>query len=414
MIIRNDEDLERAILAAILNDKNVINEILKTGLNEKYFYSQIHQRIFSAIMEADSKCLIPDVNIVTEILRKRGQLDDAERETYIKLLPDAYYAVPNLDFYIQTLKELFLRRNILKLSVQMKRDVVDRIDPQGILEKIQIALFDLYDKTTYGGYSLIEDLLSRTLQDIDITYKNKNPVCGIPSGYSSLDYLTGGFQAQDYIVFYGIHGIFMVQTLTLGMISHISVNKRIPAAYFSLGTSDVALMKELIALDSGINHNKLRSGFLTTKDFIQLQKSMEKIIETPLFIVDKPDMSILDIYSISRELKVSKNIEIIFIDNYNLIHSEENASISKIIKRLSRELAIPVVLLYDSEAKGSEPAQSDISVWNNIKRDVSTIIYLKEWDRNKATLCLEKNRHDKTGELKIDLPDGKPQESGEC
>ena len=98
-------------------------------------------------------------------------------------------------------------------------------------------MFDLTDtKTISGHYTTMRDVIVRTVDDIDEAYKTKGTLRGIPSGFQKLDEMTGGFQASDYVVIYGSQGI---RFFTLSMAAHICVNQKIPAAYFSLGISDV-------------------------------------------------------------------------------------------------------------------------------------------------------------------------------
>jgi len=298
--------------------------------------------------------------------------------------------------YVHNNKENYLRRNILELSMQMKQDVFNDINSHEILEKIQIALFDLSKEMTGCSHSITNVLLSRVLDDIDKRRHNKNPVHGIPSGFSILDFLTRGFRVSGFSV---IYGNYKIQYIAWDMLAHITLNQRIPTAYFSLGTSDIVIMEELLIKDSGVDCKYCRTGLFTSKDYLALIKSAERMDGMPLYIVDKPEMSIFDIYVKAVELKISGKIEIIFIDNFHFIHSNERASVSKVIKRLARELAIPIVLLY-----GNDRSILNADVWQNIRQDADTIIRLKRWNAGKLRLVLEKNRYGQITEMEFDWP----------
>ena len=295
--------------------------------------------------------------------------------------------------------ENYLKRNILKLSAQMKNDVSLNIESREILEKVQAALLDLNKKTSDCGCNRLSDALRRTFDDIDITMKTKSPVRGISCGFSIIDISAGGFRPSDFIVIYGNEEI---QYLTLSMAAHICLFQNKPTAYFSLGKSDIFLIKIMLCRETEVKYGNLNCGLLNSKDFCSIVKTAGKITDAPFYIFDEPDMSILDIYTQAVKLKNSKNIEIIFIDNFNLIHTQNYTFISKIIKRLTRELAIPIVVLYDNSAKVSDFSFNNADLWKTINRDADMIIGLKGSNNEKRTLCLEKNRYGRTGGMKID------------
>jgi len=393
-IIPYDEEIERMVIGCIMSETVGMPQVYELGLRAEYFYKTTNQLIFDAIQKADDRGIIPTADVVIRFLREKTQLEEVGGEDYIKSLNKCDFFKENLWYFIHTLKENYLRRNILKLSVQMKHGVFHKVDNYEIMEKIQVTLLDLSKKTTSCSHSARNDVLKRALNDIDKVFKSKNPVAGISSGFSILDTVTKGFKASDYIV---IYGNYKIQYFIWKMLANIILNQKVPTAYFSLGTSDVALMKQLLVLDSGIDNKNLLSGNLSSNDYLLLMKSIGRMDEAPLYIVDNSEMNIFDIYSNAVKLKISKDIEMIFIDNFHLIHSVKRTSISKIIKRLARELAIPVILLY-----GNDTNILHANVWENIRRDADTIIHLNEKEVDKGLLCLEKNRHGIIGEVEFD------------
>jgi replicative DNA helicase len=200
--------------------------------------------------------------------------------------------------------------------------------------------------------------------------------------------------------------------------------RRIPAAFFTLEMSDMALMQRLISSEANIESNKIRSGLLKPSDFHSLMEAAGRIYEAPLYIVDMPNMKLLDLRAQARRLRAQQKVEIIFIDyltlissdNYNLQRHEQIAEISRSLKSLARELNIPIVALSQvrRDAEGKRPNLSDIRESGSIEQDADVVMFLhreRETDRKSGEqenpdkpnteLIIEKQRHGPVGTVRI-------------
>jgi replicative DNA helicase len=181
------------------------------------------------------------------------------------------------------------------------------------------------------------------------------------------------------------------------MAANMSINnkvRKIPAAFFTLEMSDMALMQRLLSSEANIESNKIRSGLLLPSDFHSLMTAAGVINEAPLYIVDMPNMKLLDLRTQARRLRAQEKVEIIFIDyltlissdNYNLPRHEQIAEISRSLKSLARELTIPIVALSQvrRDAEGKRPNLSDIRESGSIEQDADVVMFLhraREYDK---------------------------------
>ena len=109
---------------------------------------------------------------------------------------------------------------------------------------------------------------------------------------------------------------------------------------------------------------------LKPSDFHNLTEAAGRLYETPLFIEDSPNLSILDLRAMARRMRAQNSVEIIFIDYLTLITSETKdlqrheqiAEISRSLKALARELDVPVIALSQvrRETEGKAPSLADI------------------------------------------------------
>ena len=408
-----DEEVERAVLAALLyntitKDK-VFKEIQSLRICARDFHKPAHYLIYNALTGTAMKNDQPVVVAVIETLRKRDQLELAGGEEYIKSLSGLYSDKAEPGNYFMALKQSSAKREFLGIAEQIQNDVASKVDNLVILEKIQLALSDLTGKLIPSGYNDLNDTLKQTMQGINDTIKNKS--CD-QSGFPELDNLLGIIYGHNYIV---VLGNTDITTFALSIIVHISFNKKIPMAFFSLGIPSIVLMRNLLALDAEIPYIHLSAGYVTKNESQRLSKSVEKAKEVPLYIVDKPHMGILDIYSEAKKLRAERDVQVIFINQLDLITLESSSSkssdnlviISKFIKGLAKELNIPVIVLsqLDSSVDIMEPCLFDLGFLHDIKEDADKLIIMTERENDrKVKLRLEKNLNGRTGEAEINLP----------
>lgn len=210
--------------------------------------------------------------------------------------------------------------------------------------------------------------------------------------------------------------------LALSMAQHIAVDKKIPVAFFSLEMPDIQIMLRLFAQEARIPSEKIRNGMLKKDQLFKLQEAAGRIYEAPLYLVDAPNMKLLDLRAMARRMKTTLDVKIIFIDYLGLITNENTqipryeqiSEISRSLKSLARELKIPVVILsqVSRASEGNVPSLADLRDSGAIEQDADVVMFLH---RNRETpndgeevqdaveteLILAKQRNGPTGTMKL-------------
>jgi replicative DNA helicase len=254
-------------------------------------------------------------------------------------------------------------------------------------------------------------------------YDSKAEYTGIPSGFEDLDKLTSGFQPAEMVIIGARPGMGKT-AIALSIAANISIRRNMPAAFFSLEMSETSLMIRLISAEAKIDSRKLKTGRFSNSDFPSLFEALERIRHIPLYIVDMPSMTIMDIQSMARMLRIQEKVEIIFIDYIGLIGSgnprqarfEFVSEVSRSLKGLARELNIPVVVLSQlrRDAESQRPSLADIRESGSIEQDADMIMFLhrdRELDKTaeeqsveqgqKVQLMLAKNRNGPVGTIDL-------------
>lgn len=261
----------------------------------------------------------------------------------------------------------------------------------------------------------VKDLLIETLDILEARY-DKDALTGIPSGIKRLDLITNGFQKQEMTIL-GSRPSIGKTAMALSMIQHIAVEKKIPCGFFSLEMSSKMINQRLLSQVSRVPGAKFCTGLFNMRNFKKLQDAASLIHKAPLYIVDQPNMKLLDLRAIARRLVAERDVKIIFIDYIGLIETEnkdapvyeQQSEVSKSLKALARELDIPIVGLCQlaRSVEGEQPSLSQLRDSGSIEQDADVVILLHRGRSKKhkltqnAKLIVAKHRNGVTGYMDI-------------
>jgi replicative DNA helicase len=424
----HDDELEQATLGSLLADIEAVSAAIQIHLRADDFYSRANMRIYEAVLSLDAKGLRPDIQTVVQELKQLGKLDEAGGASYVSSLTTVIPSSANIDYYAQMVKNYSLKRSLLKVASQMSVNAYDESkDSREALEEVQQSIFELTDDRQVFSARKIREVLKETIELLDNAMKLKNSITGIPSGFEKLDQMTSGFQRDEFIII-GARPSVGKTAVALNMASHMAFHKKIPTAFFSLEMSDIALVQRLISSEASVRMQNLRGGFLSGEDYRKVVNIMSVIYDSPFYIVDMPNMKLLDLRTQARKLKSQQQVEIIFIDYLGLIGHENNAlprherfsEISRSLKSLARELHIPVVVMCQltREAQNETPTLANLRDSGSIEQDADLVLLLNRElpkkskkddepqqivDTIPTDLIVAKQRNGPTGVVKLEL-----------
>ncbi|WP_407400915.1 replicative DNA helicase [Treponema sp.] len=378
-------EAEKATLGALLLDWSAVNEVVQY-LRADNFYSPQNQIIFESLMHLFSAGIRGDILTLIDDLTKSGNLEKAGGAAYISSLTDVVPTSANIDYYAKIVQDESTRRNLISLSQEVKAESFDETkDSRKILEETEQKIFRLTDGNQTTKVLSMGEIMPDTIKMIDTRYKNKSAFSGIPSGITELDSMTSGFQNSEMIIV-GARPSMGKTALALSMMQHIAIEREIPCGFFSLEMSGLQIGQRLVSQVARVSGKKIRNGMLKLEDFKKIQDAAGVIYNSPLYIVDVPNMKLLDIRAMARRMKVNQKVQIIFIDYIGLITSEnpeqamfeQQSAISKSLKSLARELDIPIVVLCQvaRAAEGDEPNLAQLRGSGSIEQDADVVMFI--------------------------------------
>ena len=413
-------EAEQATLGALLLNFDAISNVVSLLDSEK-FYSYQNKLIYEAMISLFRQNIHGDTLALINELTKTGKLEEAGGAAYIASLTDLVPTAANVEYYAKIVLDQSTRRELIRISQELKAASYNETkESRGIIEEAEKLIFTLSDKNQTTKVYNMKEIINDTINAVEEHYKNKSTFTGIPTGFAKLDTMTSGFQNSELIIL-GARPSIGKTAMALSMMEYIAVDQKIPCGFFSLEMSALMLGQRLLSQTARVPGGKLKSGMLRIEDFQKLQQAASRCYEAPLYIIDVPNMPLLDLKAMARRLVVNQGVKIIFIDYIGLISTdnpntqvwEQVSEISKSLKALARELAIPIVALcqVSRDAEGEEPTLNQLRGSGSIEQDADVVMFLHRERRKTAEqeenpvqdakLIVAKQRNGPTGDVDI-------------
>jgi len=416
-------EAEESLLSAILIDNQTLLEIVEI-LSPEDFYRSAHQKIFGAILSLFANNEPVDMVTLTNQLRDNGHLDEVGGAAYLAALVDTVPLAVNAKQYSKIVHDkAALRRLIDKANQIAKRCFEAQGDVEGVVDFAESAIFEISENKIRPSYFAIKDIIEKNIDVIEERQGNKALVTGVPTGFARLDSLTAGLQNSDLIILAGRPSMGKT-ALALNIARNAAVDANVPVAIFSLEMSKEQLSMRMLCGEARVDSSKIRSGFFSKRDWVNLTDAAGILSEAPIYIDDSPDLSVMEIRAKSRRLKMEKEIGLVIIDYLQLMKSRMHAErrdleiseISRALKALAKEVDIPVVALSQLNRKLEErsdkrPQLSDLRESGALEQDADVVAFIyrdevynrEETNPNKgiAEVLLRKQRNGPTGDVSL-------------
>ena len=400
-------DLEEAVLGAMLIDEKGVNEVIDI-LSPEVFYKKSHQLIFESIQRLFRESEPIDLLTVSADLKKNKNFEVIGGDFYLIGLSQKVSSSAHIEYHSRIIQQKFIQRKLITISNEIiSKSYNESTDVIDLLDEAESKLYDIAQNNIKGSSETAQNLVIQAKNRIEEISKQEG-LSGISTGFEKLDRLTSGWQPSDLIIVAARPGMGKT-ALALSMARNVSVQKKIPVAFFSLEMSSVQLITRLISSETGLSSDKLRTGKLADHEWQQLNIKVSDLESAPLYIDDSAALTIFELRAKARRLTSSHGIKLIIIDYLQLMNlgssnkagnrEQEISTISRNLKALAKELNIPVIALSQLsravETRGGtkRPILSDLRESGAIEQDADIVSFLyrpeyygiTEWDDDMKT-----------------------------
>jgi len=418
-------EAERSILGAILLDNLAYNQAAE-HLKTEDFSLDSHRRLYARMIDlAESSRPIDMITLVEELDRHK-ELEAIGDVGYISGLVDGVPDRPSIEHYIKIVRDKALLRGLMHAANAAIARAAEQSDPaEEILNDAEAAIFQLSEKRIGRGFMGVQEIVKESFGSVDALLQRGQRITGLETHYADLDEKTSGLQKSDLIIIAGRPSMGKT-AFALNIAENAAIEDQRVVGVFSLEMSREALLLRLLCSRAKVDSHKMRTGSLWRDDMAKVVHAMEELAHAPIFIDDTPGIALSEMRAKARRLKQAHGkIDLIIVDYLQLMsgggkrfenRTQEVSAISRGLKGLAKELAVPVIALSQlsraPESRGGDhrPQLADLRESGSIEQDADVVAFIfreevyKQDDpelQGRAELIIAKQRNGPTGRVNL-------------
>lgn len=341
------------------------------------FYRPAHGHIYAAIRELGEAG--QGVDTITVCAQLAGLLDAVGGPAAVATLTAEVPATSNAATYAAIVRDASRRRKQMRVADELKALALDghkTADCVGMLE-------DLEGQTGTSHAVRLGDTLDDYLDLVEARSDGTAP-SGIPTGLPTLDTHTGGFRGGQLITVCARPG-HGKSDFACQVVNNTAASGT-PTLIVSIEMGMEELQDRWMAQASHIKHSRLRAGEIAARDWTQITEGVSRLVDIPLYVHDDPGANLATIRYQARRIPGIGLIVVDYLQLMDSIGSHENrqtevAALSRGLKRLARDLEVPVIALAQLN-RGVEmrhdkrPVSADLRESGAIEQDSDIVLAL--------------------------------------
>jgi len=390
----NNIEAEQSVIGSILLNNEIFDEI-NLLITSKNFYDPMHQKIFAAIEKLIYSGML--ANPITLKNYFENEKDELNVPNYLVKITKFSTSSRQAIEYSKLIYDLYVKRELIKISENIidtaKSNDLDN-DGKSIIENFEKSLFDLAEKGSFSS-SLVkfDEAMKMTIEMASSAYKNEEGIVGVPTGLTDLDYRLGGLHKSDLLIIAGRPS--MGKTALATNIAFNAAKKiqndgrKSTIAFFSLEMSSEQLSTRILAEQSRIKSNDIRTGKISEEQFDKFIETSKNISELPLYVDETPAISIAALSNRARRIKRLYGLDMVVVDYIQLMKAsnfregrvQEISEITQGLKALAKELSVPVLALSQlsravEHRDDKKPQLSDLRESGSIEQDADVVMFV--------------------------------------
>jgi replicative DNA helicase len=418
MQMPQDIEAEQALLGALLIDPEAILRVA-TFLRPEDFYVRKNGWVYEAILALHERREPVDFVTLHKELEARGHLEEIGGPAYIAQLMDIVPTALHAEEYARLVEEAAIRRRVIDFASRAVKVACDQNKPlEEVLTGIEQGALAL--RRLSGNQPVPVSEVVSAVYDALTRASQEGRAIGLPTGFSDLDELLGGFRPGNLVVVGARTG--QGKSSLLLSFARAAVENGVPTLMFSLEMSAEEIVHRLITAETGIPTTRIQCARIGESDWHPIADAAGRVSAMTLWIDDSPALSIAEIRARARRLHAEYGIGLVLVDYIQLAtptrrHDSRYLDIGEIsqgLKALAKELQIPVIAASQlsrsvEQRADKRPTLADLRESGNQEQDSDVVLFIHRegGDGNNlqavqaVTLIVAKNRHGPTGDVSL-------------
>ena len=421
-------DAEKAVLGALLtngSNSGAVVDTVTSILKSEDFYRDAHRIIYDAILEIVHANKTADFITVGEELDRRKRLDAVGGLAYITSLANEAVSY-NVEEHAKIISEKAqLRRLIDAGNKIVGMTYAGEDEPTAILNKAEQMVLDVSGQTqSESSFAPISEIVLSNLDKLNALQQHDGAITGVPTGFKDVDHVFNGLQKSDLILV-AARPAMGKTAFTLNIAQNVTMLYDKTVAFFSLEMGKEQLVARILSSVAGVSSEKLRRANMDPPDWEKVIAAADRMSKAKLFIDDTPGLTVQDMRSKLRRLKVEHGLDLVIVDYIQLMQGrnggkgsenrqQEVSEISRNLKLIAREFNVPLIALSQlsrsvESRPDKRPVLSDLRESGSLEQDADIVIFLyrdKYYDENSekgdnAEVLIRKNRNGSVGTVEL-------------
>ena len=389
-------EAEEAVLGSLLIDPDAVIKVA-SFLEPDDFYREKNAWIYQAVLHLHERREPADFVTLVDELERRNQLQEVGGAAYITSLINSVPTAVYIEHYAHIVERTATLRRLIGAAGQIATLAYEEADDVGeVVDRAEQIIFSVSERRVRRDLVPVRQVMHDVVDRIDFLHRHRGDVLGVPTGFTKLDKLLGGFQKSDLIILAARPSVGKT-SLALNFALNAARRHKKVVGFFSLEMSAEQLVQRLLSVETGINQQRLRQGEIEDHEWQMLMEAAGVLSETMLFIDDTPAVSALELRTKARRLQAEHGLDLVIVDYLQLMRGEgsrnenrvqEISYISRSLKSLARELETPLIALSQlSRAVESrtdhKPQLSDLRESGAIEQDADIVMFIYREEMNK-------------------------------
>jgi len=386
----HDIDAEEAVNGSLLIDGKAVYKVA-IQLEVEHFYSEPNRWIYQACLSLYQRDEAINQITVAQELDRNGKLEACGGTAYLSHLVSIVPTSLDIENYAQIVYRMAIGRRLIDAARRIEA-IGYEVDPEvdASLNRAEDVLYGLRHGQSPRDFVHIRQVLDKYFEAPPSpgVEGGVKPFTQVPSSFTGLDELLGGFQHADLIIVGGRPSMGKT-SLVLNIARNAAVDHGACVALFSLEMARDSLVWRLLASESGVNLSRIRLGLHNEDEEKRIMDATGILSEAPIYIDDSPQLRVVELRSKARRLHYERGINLIIVDYMQLIQGDgrmenrvqEVSYISRSLKAIARELDVPLLVVSQlsraSEFRSSHvPQLSDLRESGSIEQDADVVIFV--------------------------------------
>lgn len=421
----HNTEAERTTLGALLLDPDAISKVVGE-LAPEDFYDPVNAAIFRAIRRLHEERTPVDFVTVAKLVESDQKCQAAGGSAFLADLAERVPTASHVEAYARIVRQQSLKRRAAQLARSIQQKALDPDEPaETVLEAAEQGVLRISRDAMAGVTYDLTDLADERYDYYTAVYEadDKAAFYGLTTGFPDLDRLLTGLPASDLIVVAARPSMGKT-AFVLDIARHVTRRLEKKVMLISLEMSKEQVADRLFAGALGVSTQDLSKGRIEEETFKKMGAAFGDIPAGRLFVNDDCNSTLADLRSKARRQQMEHGLDLLIVDYLQLLDAgdrvapenrvQEISKISRDLKRLARELRVPVVAVSQlsrnvENRPNKQPQLSDLRESGSIEQDADTVLMLcrddyydEDSDRPGITdVFVRKQRQGPTGRIEV-------------